>query len=245
MLHSTDPNPQSFNEGMLRDLANFEGSLSQRTYQSLKEAILALRCPPGMFLRKNEICEILNISRSPVSEAMGKLASEGLVDIIPQAGTKVARFSMEEIREGAFLREALELAAIEHLATHITEAELKELRRNLRVQKAVTDDNDAEEFYHQDAAFHQLIHNFTGYPRLAKMAATAWVNVDRARQLMLPMPGRMTDTLKEHEDIIAALEAKNAYQARAAMRYHLSRLLDLLEPLEGKYPDYFVSSSKP
>ena len=52
------------------------------------------------------------MSRSPISEAISRLAQEGLVEVFPQAGTYVSRFSMDEIREGAFIREALELAAI-------------------------------------------------------------------------------------------------------------------------------------
>lgn len=230
---------------MLRPLSQYEGSLSQRTYQSLREAILTLRCPPGMFLRKADICARLDISRSPVSEAMNRLSGEGLVEIIPQAGTKVARFSMQDIREGAFLREALELAAVEHLAPRITEAQLQELRRNMRVQRATAEDGDAEEFYRLDAAFHRLIHRFTAFQRLSAMAETAWVNVDRARRLLLPLPGRLEDTLVEHQAILQALENGDGAAARRAMKTHLSKLVVLLGPLEKTHPDYFVSSDKP
>ena len=69
----------------------------------MKDAILSLAYQPGQIMRKGEICEQLDISRSPVSEAVTRLAAEGLVDVIPQAGTFVTRFSMAEIREGAFL----------------------------------------------------------------------------------------------------------------------------------------------
>ena len=97
----------------LRPLSDFSGSLGQRVYQTLRAAILSLAYKPGEILRKPDICEALGVSRSPVADAVARLQAEGLVDVVPQAGTFVARFSMQEIREGAFLREAIEVAAIE------------------------------------------------------------------------------------------------------------------------------------
>lgn len=245
MLHTADDTPQSFDPETLRPLSQYEGSLSQRTYHSLRDAILTLRCPPGMILRKADICERLDVSRSPVAEAMNRLSIEGLVEIIPQAATRVARFSISEIREGTFLREALELAAVEYLAPIISADQLQELRRNLRVQEATAQDGDTEEFYRLDAAFHGLIHKFTAFERLSTMAETAWANVDRARRLLLPLPGRMADTMAEHQAILKALESGDPEKARSAMKLHLSKLITLLTPLEKAHPSYFVSSDKP
>ena len=115
MLQAPATPPQAENPPRrpLKGLDTFAGSLAQKVYLSLKEAILTLTFAPGEILRKPEICAELGVSRSPVAEAVARLASESLVDVVPQAGTFVARFSMEEIREGAFLREALEVAAID------------------------------------------------------------------------------------------------------------------------------------
>ena len=130
----------------LTPLDQFEGPLSNRVYLSLKDAILTLQYAPGEILRKQVVCEALHVSRSPVSEAVARLASEGLVTILPQTGTYVSRFSMAEIRESAFLREALELAAIEYLAPRIADEQIVELRRNLRVQEALVHDGDIAGF---------------------------------------------------------------------------------------------------
>ena len=115
----------------------FAGSLAAKVYQTLRRAILELRFKPGEIIRKPEICAELGVSRSPVSDAVARLAAEGLVDVIPQAGTYVARFSMAEIREGAFLREAIELASVERVAGIISEDQLVVLRRNLADRKSV------------------------------------------------------------------------------------------------------------
>lgn len=233
------PDPDGPGGHRLRTLDAFTGSLAQKTYQSLREAILTLEYRPGEALRKAEICAALAVSRSPVSEAVARLAAEGLVDVIPQAGTFVARFSMAEIREGAFLRESIELAAIEALAPVITEPQLVELRRNLRVQEALVADGDYQGFYKVDGEMHGLILAFTGFRRLAQVAETAWVHVNRARRLILPMPGRVVATLAEHREIVEALEARDADRARAALRAHLRQLMTSLAPLERNRPDLF------
>jgi DNA-binding GntR family transcriptional regulator len=225
----------------LRPLAVFSGSLANRSYLALREAILNLGYRPGEALRKGEICEELGVSRSPVAEAISRLAAEGLVDVVPQAGTYVARFSMDEIREGAFLREAIELAAVEAIAPNLTEDQLILLRRNLRVQEALVADGDFPGFYALDGEMHELLLSFTGFKKLSHVADTAWVHVNRARQLILPLPGRVAETLDEHKAILAALEARDPEAARKAMRSHLGQLITFLEPLERKHPELFAA----
>lgn len=239
MLQPPEPSPQEPSEARLTPLERFSGSLGQRVYQTLREAILSLAYRPGEILRKPEICEALGVSRSPVADAVARLATEGLVDVVPQAGTFVARFSMEEIREGAFLREAIEVAAIERVTETITEEQLTQLRRNLTVQAALIADGDVPGFYQMDAAMHELILSYTGFRRLAQVSETAWLHVNRARQLILPVPGRISATLDEHRAILAALEARDPAAARLATRHHLRQLITYLEPLERERPDLF------
>lgn len=242
MLQAATTPPQEENPPRrpLRSLDGYAGSLAQKVYLSLKDAILTLGFHPGEILRKPEICAELGVSRSPVAEAVARLAAEALVDVVPQAGTFVARFSMEEIREGAFLREALEVAAVDLVAQSITEDQLVLLRRNLRVQEALIADGDTAGFYQLDSQMHELILCFTGFRRLSTLSETAWVHVNRARQLILPAPGRVQATLLEHQAIFAAIVARNPAAARAATRHHLRQLIPYLEPLVHERPDLFT-----
>lgn len=241
MITTTTPHRQevALAEPPLTPLSAFSGSLAQRVYLSLKEAILTLSYGPGDILRKPEICAALGVSRSPVAEAVARLQAEHLVTVMPQAGTFVARLSMQEVREGAFLREALELAAVELVARTITEDQLVLLRRNLRVQAAHVADHDFAGFYQQDAAMHALILSFTGFRRLSSLAESAWVHVNRARRLVLPTPGRVEETLEEHHAILAALEAHDPAAARTATRLHLGQLIAILEPIAATRRDLF------
>lgn len=223
----------------LKPLDTFEGTLSNRVYLSLRDAILTLEYKPGQILRKQTVCDALKVSRSPVAEAIARLASEGLVRVRAQTGTYVARFSMAEIRESAFLREALELAAVEYLAQVITDAQIAQLEANLLAQDVAVQTGDVAQFYVLDFEIHGLMMGFTGYERLARMADSAWFQVNRARRLILPVPGRVDETLQEHRAIVAALVARDSAAARLATRAHLRQLLTYLEPLEQQLPELF------
>ena len=220
-------------------LSGFSGSLGQRVYQTLRQAILSLAYRPGEILRKPDICEALGVSRSPVADAVARLQVDGLVDVIPQAGTFVARFSMQEIREGAFLREAIEVAAIERVAPVISDGQLDRLRANLALQAARVAEGDFAGFYAVDGEMHEMLLSFTGFAKLAQVSDTAWLHVHRARQLILPMPGRVQATLAEHAAILAALQARDPLAARDSIRAHLRQLITYLEPLERDRPDLF------
>ena len=226
----------------IRTLDNFQGSLTDRTFLAIREAIMELNFLPGEIIRKHDICNTLGVSRSPVSEALAKLRNEGLVEVVPQSGTFVSRFSLQDIKEGAFLREAIELACIEILASNISEKQLIDLNRNLKLQKVLAETDDYQGFYQLDAEMHSMIMDFTGYKNLAKVTKTGWVQVDRARQLLLPVHGRLKKAFQEHRAVIKALEKNDAALAREKMRTHLNQLILLLTPLEKKHPHLFENS---
>ena len=226
----------------IRTLDNFQGSLTDRTFLAIREAIMELNFLPGEIIRKHDICNALGVSRSPVSEALAKLRNEGLVEVVPQSGTFVSRFSLQDIKEGAFLREAIELACIEILASNISEQQLIDLNRNLKLQKVLAETDDYQGFYQLDAEMHGMIMDFTGYKNLAKVTKTGWVQVDRARQLLLPVHGRLKKAFQEHRAVIKALENNDVALAREKMRTHLNQLILLLTPLEKKHPHLFENS---
>ena len=233
--------PRASATGRLETLERFEGTLTNRVYLSLRKAIVGLRYAPGEALRKVEVCEALGVSRSPVSDAIARLAADGLVDVHPQAGTYVSRISMVEIREGAFIREALELAAIEHVARSVTDEQIGLLKRNLRIQRVMLDEDDRTGFYEHDAQMHELLLSFTGYRRLGRISESVRAQLDRARQLLLPAPGRLQEAYLEHETVVRALEARDAADAREALRHHLGQLVTMLTTLATREPALFHS----
>ena len=228
------PEPETLSE-----LKNFSGSLAQRVYQSLRQAILSMAYPPGAVLHKAVICDQLGVSRHPVSEAIARLAAEGLVDVIPQSTTKVSSLSLDEIREAMFLREALENAAVGRVAAHHTDDQLVRLSRNVRLQRLLVDDDDREGFYQADEEFHALIMEFTGYPKVSSVVSTVSLQLKRARLLILPEPGRPAEAAVEHEAILEAIRSRDPDLAKTQMRLHLGQLINRIEPLEEQHPELF------
>ncbi|WP_170405183.1 GntR family transcriptional regulator [Ruegeria arenilitoris] len=237
--------PQDIDAQLLRDIASDEGSLAQRVYLAIKQVILSLDFPPGATLRKALICERLGVSRAPVTEAIARLAAEGLVDVVPQSGTRVSYFSMPEIREGMFLREALELATVAKVARDLTEDQRKKLSRNMRLQELLIEDEDIPGFYQADEEFHALLMQFTGFKRLGDVAQTVSLQVSRARMLLLPTPGRVAETLAEHRAIHAAILNRDEVAAQAAMRHHLGQLMPRIEVLIQEQPHLFNITTQP
>ncbi|SMC77488.1 GntR family transcriptional regulator [Primorskyibacter flagellatus] len=221
------------------DITELEGPLGQRVYVALRNRILDMTLKPGAVLRKGALCEQLGVSRSPVSEALGRLSSDGLVDIIPQSATRVSQFSMAGLREDSFLREAVEVAAVARVAEIRTAEQLKQLSRNLRLQTLLVEDEDFQGFFEADLTFHELILGFTGFPKVALAAGQMSLQLQRARMLILPERGRPSETVTEHMAILKAIKAQDVNAVRSAMTGHLRQLISRIEPLERLHPEFF------
>src|SRR5258708_13177103 len=84
------------------------GGTTQRVQDVIREAIVSLAFAPGEFIRKDAICGRLGVSRFPVSEALGRLADEGFVEVLPQRGTRVSRIDIPACRQAMFIPRALQ-----------------------------------------------------------------------------------------------------------------------------------------
>ena len=105
------------------------GGATARVHWALREAIVLLDLKPGEFLDKQAIAARLGVSRFPVGEAMNRLAAEGLVDIMPQSGTRVALIRISDARENMFLRRAIESEAIRTLTKTMSADRVYEIDR--------------------------------------------------------------------------------------------------------------------
>src|SRR6185436_4280816 len=111
------------------------GGTVQRVQDVVRDAIVRLELPPGTAIDKAALCARLGVSRFPVSEALGRLAAEGFVEVLPQRGTRVARINMDDCREAMFIRRALEIEAMRAIAPRADATLLSALEKNLREQE--------------------------------------------------------------------------------------------------------------
>jgi DNA-binding GntR family transcriptional regulator len=206
-----------------------EASKAERVYDHLRRRIRELALPPGAPLRKEEIALELGVSRAPVSEAIARLAEEGLVEVFPQHGSFVAPIRAADVRESLFIRTALETEAMRRLAAVAGPALLAELDDNLAAQGQALADGDLARFYDLDEALHAAIFAATQTPRALRLLDSARAPVDRMRRLALPEPGRAQETLEEHRRMVEALRTGDAEFAAAAMRVHLATVARTIE----------------
>ena len=108
---------------------------SDSAFEHLRDAIVGLELPPGAALSDRELCEQLSMSRTPVREALLRLANIGLVEIRPQSGTFVSRIRMAEVHEANFIRRELEGACVREAAKVINASQKKELIFLIEQQK--------------------------------------------------------------------------------------------------------------
>jgi len=212
---------------------------STLVYDELRAAIIGLVRPPGSQIEKAEICERMGVSRQPVSEAVARLADEGLIEIEPQKGTFVSRIRLADVNQAAFVRRALEVATAGSVAEKISADSVKTLERSLAYQDASLKAKDWEVFYALDVRFHAALPEFLGMPRLRTAIDSARAPLERARRLLLPSSPRTQDTVREHRAIVAALAAHDADAARSAMGAHLDRALNEIQRFAARKPELF------
>lgn len=206
---------------------------------ALRAAILDMSLPPGAPLAEKELTERFGVSRTPVREALIRLAEEKLVDIFPQSGTFVGRIPLSALPEAVIVRKALEAASLDLALARADAAAFADLERIIARQQAMAGLDDREGFHAADEAFHEMIAAIGGHPGIWRVAQQAKAQIDRCRRLTLPTPGRMQHVIAEHRDILAAMRAGDGPAARAALDRHLSAVLPDAEAIRSRHPDYF------
>ena len=209
----------------LRDI-----SKADRVYGDLRRRIRELVLPPGAPIRKEEIALALGVSRAPVSEAIARLAEEGLVEVFPQHGSFVAPIRAADVRESLFIRTALETEAMRRLAPTAEDALVAALEANLAGQRAALDAGDLSRFHDLDESLHALLFGAAESPRAARLLDAARAPLDRVRRMSLPAPGRSEATFAEHRRLVDAVSSRDAGLAAAAMRVHLAQVARAIEP---------------
>jgi len=198
-----------------------DASKADRVYAYLRRRVRELALPPGAPIRKEEIALALGMSRAPVSEAIARLAEEGLVEVFPQHGSFVAPIRAADVRESLFIRAALETEAMRRVAVLAGPELIDALKDNLADQQAALDDGDLPRFYDLDESLHGLLFAAVESPRALRLLDAARAPLDRVRRSALPEPGRPEATLAEHRRLVDAVASGDPELAAAAMRVHL------------------------
>ncbi len=215
-------------------------TIAEEIYRRLHRAIVSMELTPGTPVSEKEIAQAEGVSRTPVREAMLRLADERLVEVVPQSGTYVARIPLSALPEALVVRRALEGVTVRTASRKATPSQILELRALIERQRETAAAGDREAFHRADEAFHAAIAAAAGYPGIWDMILQVKVQVDRYRRLTLPQEGRMELIVGEHAAVVEAMAAGDGEAAVRAMEEHLDKLQLDIAVFRDLWPDYFV-----
>jgi DNA-binding GntR family transcriptional regulator len=191
-------------------------------------------------LSESSISEELGVSRTPAREALARLAEQGLVDVLPQRGTRVAPLRLSDLEKSQFLREALEVAILRRAMDRPDRGSLvRRLGDEVTLQRAYLSVNDIARFYASDEAFHRHIAEFAGCGAVTDDIRRAKVHMDRFRHLMVSGVEDLGVVVDQHAAIAGAIAAGDAGLAEARMLQHLRRIFGFLDQARARFPQHF------
>ncbi len=209
-------------EAALRRPAPVENlTLWQRVYDHLRAEILAGRLEPGAELAEVALSEQLGVSRGPLREAIGRLASEGLVTVRPRRGAVVRSLSKEEFVELYQVREALEMLAVRLAVPRLGPENVAALEGLVERMAAHAERAEVAEFFEANSAFHVRLVESSGNAKLLELYEQLLAQLGRYRLRSLTLRGNLDRSVAEHAAILRAAKRGDADRAAHLMSEHI------------------------
>jgi DNA-binding GntR family transcriptional regulator len=208
-----------------------QNSLHDEVAAKLREQIFAGQLAPGSFIDETALTQSMHISRTPLREALKVLAAEGLVRHEPRRGSFVSEVTEQDLDEIFPVIALLEGRCAFEAAHNATDADLAALETlHDRLQKHAKAQRITD-YYAANYAIHEAIILLANNKWLAQVIGDLRKILKLARLQQLHAPGRLHQSLAEHMAVFAALKARDAQGAEAAMRTHLTRQREALREL--------------
>jgi DNA-binding GntR family transcriptional regulator len=212
-------------------------TLREQVFEHLRDEILSDRLTPGTELHEVALAQSLGISRGPLREALGRLAAEGLVTIVPRRGAVVTKLTKTEFVEGYQVREALESLAVRLAVPLLSDAERRRLHDLSDEMAALAEQNDVRRFYEVNRRFHQLLVQASGNHRLQDMHAQLIAQMGRLMTKSHELRGGLEQSVADHRAILAAVDAGDGDRAARLLEGHVAVQLVLDSVEEDLFDD--------
>ncbi len=201
-------------------------NMTDAVYVALREAIFSREFAPGQRIDVEELGRQLGVSRTPLKDAINRLAMEGLVSVVPRQGTFVTALQADEMADVCDVRGALEQYAVERGIPQVTEEHLERMRAEVRGLRETLDSSgkcgDHMAFVAHDHGFHRVIIDAAGSRKLAEVYEALNVHIQVARVYYMDADKRIEQVCAEHLAILQAYEARDVEAAKAAMAIHVA-----------------------
>lgn len=184
-------------------------SLHLEVADNLREMIVEGVLPPGQRISEGDLCEQFGISRTPMREALKVLASEGLVEIKPNRGTRVSEITAEDINELFEAVSGIERLCGELATAKLTDTDLAHLKSLHERMTRHFNNGQRHEYFRLNQETHNLIVQLSGNSVLQEVHANIMIKVKRARYLAILSVERWEESVQEHAGILAAMEARD------------------------------------
>lgn len=190
--------------------------------EEIQELIFAGSFEDGERLDENRLSEKFGVSRTPLREALKKVALLGIVEKIPNRGVFVHQPGPIELLEMFEVMSELESICGKLAAKRISESALKKLQKaNAKCKNAIKN-NNPDAYYIENELFHKIIYNQSGNSFLEKEAIKLQKRLQPFRRVQLRFRGRIEQSMAEHGDIVKALSFGNSTDAENALRNHVA-----------------------
>jgi DNA-binding GntR family transcriptional regulator len=213
---------------MNRETAIPRRSLHDELVERLRRQIVEGELAPGDKIREKALCAAYDVSRTPLREALKVLAREGLVVLTPHRGAHVSKLTVADLEEAFPVIGALEALAGELASARATDEEISEI--SLLHLKMVTawKNRDRKKYFRLNQQIHEAMARAAGNPMLDQMREMLAGRVARARYYANISTPRWDQAMKEHEEILAALKARDGERLGRVLKAHLRHKLETL-----------------
>jgi len=203
-------------------------ALHEQVVQRLRQMLVESRIVPGAKLNERELSEVLNVSRTPLREAIKMLAAEGLVELLPNRGAIAVELSETDVLNTFEVMSGLEAQSGELAAQRITDAELAEIKAMHYEMLAAYTRRDLPAYYRLNAAIHSAINTAAKNPVLTATYKQVNARLQALRFRSNQDGDKWRASVKEHEQMIEALSTRNAAAMRAVLLIHLNEKRDVV-----------------
>ena len=214
-------------------------TLWEQVRDRLREDILSGELAPGTVLSEASLARSFGVSRGPIREALGRLASEGLVTITPRRGAIVTDLTAEEFVDAYQVREALETLAIRLAVPRLEEPELGRLRELHEAMIEHAERGEVHAFFDANAAFHGLFITASGNQKLQEMHRLLMDQMGRYLARSLALRGSLEKSIAEHAAILEAVEAGDADRATLLLADHI----EVPQRVEGETDEHVAAAA--
>lgn len=210
------------------------------SYRILKENIIELVFKPGDKISEPSIATSLNLSRTPIREALILLENEGLVEVRPQKGTFVSKINVSKIENMIFIRKSVEKEVIRLACESINQLKLEEIEEQITAHKTILKmDIKLDSIYQLDNAFHKLIYKAVGAEKTWNTIESISSSFNRLRKLDVVDHTTTNRRIDEHFELLRIIKEQDVDKINFFVETHLDALENTLPILLKKYPNFF------